>query len=187
MGRVGKLEKVAGLSSDAVKKKTGRGWAEWIALLDKAGARTKDHKGIVAILRDRYSVGSWWQQMVTVGYEQARGKREVHETAKGYQVSASKTIAVPVEKLFAAWENSRVRAKWLPGSPLIIRKATAHKSLRASWKQDGSPLDVYFYRKGDGKSQVSLQQRRLAGPAEVRRLRAFWRQALNELTRSLES
>ena len=72
------------ISDDAVKAKTGKIWREWFSLLDKAGARTLDHKGIVAILSEQYSVGPWWQQMVTVEYERARGLREKHETAAGF-------------------------------------------------------------------------------------------------------
>jgi len=43
-----------------------------LAILDKAGAKKMDHKQIVAYLSEQHQVGPWWQQMVTVGYEQAR-------------------------------------------------------------------------------------------------------------------
>ena len=32
-----------------------------------------NHKQIVALLYAKHNVGPWWQQMVTVTYEQARG------------------------------------------------------------------------------------------------------------------
>jgi len=186
MAKGGNPGKLAGVSRDAVMKKTGKDWAEWVAVIDKAGAKTMDHKEIVAIVREKHGVGSWWQQMVTVGYEQARGKREVHQTSSGYQVSVSKTVNVPLKELFHAREDDRARAKWLPGSPFVVRKTTAIKSLRASWKDGRSGVDVYFYSKGEHKSQVSLQHNRLSGSDEVTRMRSLWRKSLDDLKKMLE-
>ena len=63
------------MSDAAVQASTGKIWKEWFAILDKAGARKMDHKQIVAYLVKHHKVGPWWQQMVTVIYEQARGLR----------------------------------------------------------------------------------------------------------------
>src|SRR5258707_15607975 len=82
-----------GISDEAVLAKTGRRKDEWFAILDQAGAQKLAHPGIVAILSER-GVGSWWQQMGTVAYEQARGLRELNQAASGFQMSASKTLAV---------------------------------------------------------------------------------------------
>jgi hypothetical protein len=35
--------RTAGISSEAVRKATGRTWAEWLRLLDKAGAKKMAH------------------------------------------------------------------------------------------------------------------------------------------------
>jgi len=101
-------------------------------------------------------------------------------------VGASKTVNVPIEELFAAWGDARTRARWLAGSPLIVRKATPNKSLRASWKDDGSSVDVNFYTKGERKSQISLQHTRLSGSGQVTRMQSFWRRALDQLKKMLE-
>jgi hypothetical protein len=66
------------ISSEAVKAKTGKDWPEWFAILDAADAQKMSHKEIVALLAEKYQVGSWWQQMVTVTYEQGRGLRDRH-------------------------------------------------------------------------------------------------------------
>lgn len=72
------------MSDEAVQAKTGKNWEAWFKILDKAGAQKMNHKEIVAYLNQKHYVGPWWQQMVTVAYEQARGLREKHETATGY-------------------------------------------------------------------------------------------------------
>jgi hypothetical protein len=67
------------MSDEAVEAKTGKTWSRWFKHLDAAGARKMTHQEIVAHLRDKHDVRPWWQQMVAVTYEQARGLREIHE------------------------------------------------------------------------------------------------------------
>src|SRR5436305_706796 len=98
----------AGISSDAVNAKTGKGWAEWFAVLDEAGAAKWPHKEIAKFLHE-HACGDWWSQMVTVGYEQARGLRVKHQTADGFTAGASKTVDVPVAALFKSWTDDKTR------------------------------------------------------------------------------
>src|SRR5919199_6695774 len=84
----------AGISSEAVRAKTGKGWAEWFAVLDKAGAAKWPHKQIASFLHEQ-ECGDWWSQMVAVGYEQARGLRGKHQAGGGFPARARKTVAGP--------------------------------------------------------------------------------------------
>ena len=122
------------LSDAAVQAKTGKNWQEWFAVLDAAGARAMDHQSIAAHLYQQLRPPpGWWAQMVTVGYEQARGRRQKHQKPSGYEISRSKTFDVPLAKLFAAWQDKRRRDRWLKQAKLVIRKATPNKSLRITW------------------------------------------------------
>lgn len=177
--------KVAGVGDAAVRARTGRSWAQWLALLDRAGAKEMTHQQIVAVLRERHGLSAWWQQMVAVGYEQARGLRAPHQAARGYQVSVSRTLAVPVEHLYRAWAEPRRRARWLPKARLRVRKATPGKTLRLSWLDGESAVDVSFYDRGPGKSQVTVMHSKLSGARQVERQRAFWSGALEALKREL--
>jgi hypothetical protein len=61
MSEVPQERKPGGVGDAAVAKATGRPWAEWLALLDAAGAQALDHKGIVAqVAASQPSVGGWW-------------------------------------------------------------------------------------------------------------------------------
>lgn len=107
--------------------------------------------------------------------------------AGGYAVSASKTVDVPLARLYAAWADETTRARWLgaDGRAMVVRKATAEKSMRVTWPDD-TRLDVLFAAKGDAKSQVSVDQRRIATPDDAERLRAFWKERLATLKARLE-
>src|SRR4051794_6251451 len=74
------------MSDEAVESKTGKTWSRWFKHLDAAGAKKMTHREIVAHLRDKHDVRSWWQQMVAVTYEQARGLREVGEKPGGFEI-----------------------------------------------------------------------------------------------------
>lgn len=178
-------DKVAGIGDDAVQAKTGRTWTEWKSTLDAAGAKKMNHKEIVAYLHKNHSLGPWWQQMVTVGYEQVRGLREKHETEKGYQVSVSKTLEVAVPRLFRAWQNPKTRETWLAEKDLVVRKATKDKSMRITWTDQKTSVDVYFYPKGDTKSQVVVQHSKLPDAKAGARMKVYWTEALDRLKSTL--
>ena len=178
--------RVAGISDEAVRAKTGKSWSEWIDVLDSAGAADMDHPAIAKYLYNDLGVPDWWSQMVTVGYEQARGRRRVHETARGFQISRSKTMEVSASRAFEAWSEAAVRNRWLPGRDLKVRKATRNKSIRSTWSEDGSDVTVDFVAKGSSKVQVVVQHSRLAAPEQAERMKEFWSAALGRLKAQLE-
>ena len=103
------------VSAEAVREATGRGWDEWFAVLDAAGAAELPHGEIVAEVtrRGHPAVSGWWQLgTITVEYERARGKRAVGQTADaGFQVGVQRSVAATVEE---AWELVTARPElWL--------------------------------------------------------------------------
>jgi hypothetical protein len=161
------------IGDDAVKRATGRGWAEWLKLLDKAGAKTKSHKEIVAIVGEQ-GTQPWWTQMVTVTYERERGLREVHQTAGGYVANVSRTFDVPVEELFDNFRRLAKKEKYAE------RKATAPKSLRLT-APDATSVEVGFYAKGESKSFVAVQHSKLTSQKDVAKRKDYWRGMLDRI------
>jgi len=154
------------IGDDAVKRATGHGWAEWLKLLDKAGAKTKSHREIAAIASE-HGAPPWWSQMVTVTYERERGLREVHETKGGYVANVSRTFNVPVEDLFASFRKLAKKEKY------VERKATPPKSLRLT-APDETSVEVGFYAKGESKSSVAVQHSKLTSQKDVAKRKEYW-------------
>lgn len=174
------------MSDSAVKAKTGKIWKEWFAILDKAGTSKLNHQEIVKYLKTKQGLGPWWQQMVTVTYEQVRGLREKYQKPEGYQISVSRTIKAPLAKLFKSFANEKARRAWLPDDRLTIRKATPNKSLRVTWHDGKSSLEITFISKGDDKSQVVVQHSKLPDAKASAKMKAYWAKALDRLRASLE-
>jgi hypothetical protein len=177
-------QKINGIGDEAVRAKTGRTWPEWIATLDAVGAREMEHAEIASLLHERFGVPGWWTQMVTVGYEQAVGKRVPRQKADGFAASASKTIRTSPAAAFKAFGDARTRGRWL-ADELTIRKATAPKSLRITCGDGKTHLDVNIYPKSDGKTQVTLQHTKLASAREAARMKKYWGDALKRLEDAL--
>jgi uncharacterized protein YndB with AHSA1/START domain len=169
------------MSDDAVRAKTGKTWPQWFSLLDKAGAKNMNHRDIVALIASKHKLSPWWQQMVTVGYELARGLRRKHERPDGYSISRSLTLKVPVTKLYAFWDNPNLRAKWLPHDGITIRTAEPAKSMRFIWEDGTTAVEANFQAKGSQKSQITVQHNKLPSAAAGERMKKSWGQYLERL------
>jgi hypothetical protein len=173
--------RLAGMSDEKVKEKTGCTWERWVRALDHHGAEQMSHREIAELVSKKYKVADWWTQTVTVGYERIKGLRARGQRRDGsYETTKSRTFNVPVNRLFDAWKDARVRARWLDGEKIRIRTATAPKSMRLDWT-DGSIIAIGFMPKGKTKSAVAVQHTKLPDRETADRLKNFWGERLDAL------
>jgi len=175
------------MSDEAVAAKTGKNWKQWFAIIDKAGGKKMTHQEIVKLLNSKHNVGPWWCQMVTVTYEQQTGRRELHQKTDGYQISVSRTVKSPLSFLYSSFVNEASRNEWLGEEGLEVRKATRNKSMRVTWKDGKSSLEINFYPKDKDKTQVVVQHSKLANPTTAARMKTYWTKALDRLRQQLET
>ena len=175
-------------SNEAVERATGRGYEAWFDLLDTWGAAERKHGEIAAWLMDEHGVDGWWAQTVTVEFERARGLREPGGGRDGlFSASASKTVAVPVERLFAAFVDPGLRARWLPGAELRERTTQPGRSARFDWEDGATRVLVTFTAKGESKTTVAVSHERIADDEMAGRLKEMWRERLAALKAELEA
>jgi len=93
----------------------------------------------------------------------------------------SKTLELPLAKLFRFWAEPAERNKWLADDRFAIHKATASKSIRARWGRGVSRIDVDFYDKGAGKSQVTVQHNRIETSDAAEQMKAYWAKKIRAL------
>ena len=121
-----------------------------------------------------------------MGYERARGLREPGQRPDGFAVGASRTIAVPVERLFEAFEDEALRERWLPGAELRVRTATLPRTARYDWEDGSTRVIVGFEDLGEAKSRVALSHERLPDADAAEEMKAWWRERLTALKGQLE-
>ena len=168
------------VSDEAMQKSTGKTWPQWLKALDGAGCKKMNHKQIVAVVHEKHGIGPWWQQMVTVGYEQARDLREVHQKTDGYSFSISRTIPVSANTIFNAWTQPKIVARWLNGEKFEITTSTRGKSIRLRWP-DQTRVSVMLYPKSDDKAQVVIEHLKIPNAAAMKKLKSFWTSRVDEL------
>jgi uncharacterized protein YndB with AHSA1/START domain len=175
-------------SDDAIRDRTGRGWEEWFDLLDDWGAAERPHREVARWVAEQQGVDplAWGAQAVTFSYERTRGLRAAGEHADGFAITATKTVAVPVDRLYDAFVDEALRAKWLPDDELRVRTATKPKSARFDWGEGDTRVNVTFIAKGEAKSTAALQHARLPDAQEAERMKAFWRDGVATLKDVLE-
>jgi hypothetical protein len=179
---------MARTSEAAVKRATGRDREGWFARLDRWGAARRPHREIAAWLRESQGVASWWAQTLTVDYEHARGLRAPGGSRDGtFAAGASKTIAAPVDRLFAAFTEPRFRKRWLPDATLRVRTSQPGKSARFDWEDGGTRVAVWFTARGESRSHVALVHERLSDATAAKRLKTYWRERLSALQQHLET
>ena len=122
-------------SDEAIRQRTGRGWEEWFDRLDEWGAAERPHREIARWVAAQLGIEplAWNAQAIAGSYELARGLREVGEKPDGFAITASTTVAVPVERLYEAFVDESIRERWLPEGRLHERTATEPRSARFDW------------------------------------------------------
>jgi uncharacterized protein YndB with AHSA1/START domain len=175
-------------SDEAIRRRTGRGWEEWFDLLDDWGAAERSHREIARWVADQQGIEplAWNAQAVAGSYELARGLRAVGEHPDGFTVTASRTVAVPVDRLYEAFVDESLRESWLPDGQLRERTASKPRSARFDWGDGKTRVNVTFLPKGEAKSTAALEHARLADAEEAERMKEWWRERLTGLKSQLE-
>jgi hypothetical protein len=175
-------------SDESIRRRTGRGWEEWFAMLDEWGAPERSHREIARWLAEQLGIHplAWNAQAITASYELTRGLREVGEKDDGFAITASRTVAVPVERLYEAVVSEPARTAWLPDGRLSERTASRPKSARFDWADGETRVHVTFLARGEAKSTVAVEHRRLPDAGEAERMKTYWRERLSVLKGALE-
>lgn len=171
-----------------VRRATGRERDQWFALLDAWGATGRPFREIAGWLMAEHDLSRWWAQKLIVEYEQARGLRPAGVRPGGtFSVTASKTVGAPVERLFEAFVDAKLRKRWLPGVKMRARTRERGRSARFDWKDGGTRVNATFLAKGEAKSQVSVEHTQLPDARSAEKMKEFWRERLPRLKGLLES
>ena len=115
-----------------------------------------------------------------------RHRRLIGQRSDGsFEASKSKTFGVPLGRLYRAFHDARIRARWLPGPEPVLRAATREKSVRWAWP-DRTTVTVWFTAKADAKSQLALAHAKLPDRETSTRMKQFWTERLAALEEVLD-
>jgi hypothetical protein len=185
------------MSDAKVRERTGRSLDHWFERLDSFGAAEKGHTAAARHLATDHGVDGWYAQGITVAYERARGLRDVNQRMSGFfEVTVSKALRIPMERVAAALSRSAERDAWLRGCDPALRKAleqalTGHgaravklrpgKDASVRYRAEGKTVDLRVLSKPGGRSSVVATVMKIPTASEKEAQRSAWRRALESL------
>lgn len=190
------------ITEEACKEATGRTISEWIQALSEQGGSLKGRREAISWMQNSNTAKDvWWATTIWVEKERRDGTVKKDGLAEGFNVCATKMVAAPVDKVFAAFATPGPAA-WFDGtieSDHSLTSAQGHsakasrvrqdKDLRYVWQTKGidssTELDVMFAEK-NGKTGITLSHSRIQTREEADGVRAAWGEALNKLKAKLE-
>lgn len=197
------------IGGEAVEKKTGKPWSEWLKILDKYDVVKNGHRNAAFYLHEKHGISAWWSQTVVVKYEYERGLRtkEIPKPGK-LEFSVSRTIAAAPGEIFDAWADPAKLNLWFTtkmkhdfrqggeykngdGDKGVYLYIADAKRIRFTWENEkhcpGTEVNVWFFKAPSGKTSVRISHSKLASEKDVADMREGWSWALDSLKSFIET
>ncbi len=177
-------------SDDAVTAATGRGWDQWIDVIERWDGDGDDHAAVASYLEAEQGLDGWWSQTVTVGFERITGRRLPHQRADGtFAVSKSATVDVAADRLRAMLLDDTDRADLFPGQATQRRSRPTSKTVRIAFVTGVAAIGLVTVEEGGGatdqaRTRVTVQHEKLPDPGAVEHWRGYWAQWLEAIVES---
>lgn len=159
-------------SDEAVTRATGRGWDEWVDIIEAGPHGDADHPAIAAWLQAEQDLSGWWAQTVTVGFERITGRRLPYQRPDGtFTASKSATVDVDAAVLRALLLNDEDRAGLFPDQQTELRSKPTSKSIRIRI----GPGDALFGVSATGdRTKVTIAHEKLPTFDLVEEWKFYW-------------
>lgn len=133
-------------TTSVIATNTGRGWDDWVALIDAGPGRDAGHTAIATWVRDEQGVDAWWAQAVTVGFERITGLRLPGQMPDGtFTISRTRILPQDVADVRALLLDDTDRAELVPGYELTLRSKPESKALRFALAQNDEALGMVMF------------------------------------------
>ena len=197
-------ETINRVSSEAVKKATGKPWIEWVEFLNNRCTSESTHKDMVKILREEGLVKSgWWQQTIAVGYEIVRGSRVLGETADaGFEVGVQKTVNLSLQETWRLITSETGIKLWLgevddmelamgkilhtiDGASAEIRSIKPEERIRIKWQPRDEIIPSTFQitlTPAKDKTSIRVHHENLSGETSRSEMQVHWRNILDRIS-----
>ncbi len=170
------------MSNDAILAKTGRGWEEWCAIIERWPNHPDGHTAIATYLHAEQDVDAWWAQTITVGYERITGLRLPYQRPDGtFTAGTSKTLTADHDMLRSLLLDDQQRADLFPGIDTELRSKPTTKAIRLAVGPGVARIGLT--PAGNGRLKVTVSHEKLPTFGDVAEWKFYWHdwlQALDE-------
>jgi len=139
---------------------------QWLASLDRAGARKLPHRRSPAA-GDQAQTPDWWARWWRSATNRPRPAPQAPEP-DGFEISVTKTIAAPVDRAFAAWKIPALRENGCPAPR--SRCARRRRTNPSAFSGDGT-ASASTSGQGPAQVQVVPQHAKLPTPESAEQMK----------------
>lgn len=178
--------RMAQTSEASVRKSTGRGWDEWVTLINAEIGPKAAHNVIAAWLVENQGLDGWWAQSVTVGYERITGLRLPGQMKDGtFTVSRTKTLRLDGSEFRELLNDDDARASLLPGLISMPRSKPTTKapSYSLTDAESGTDAGIINFRLEAVPSgwRLVVTHEKLQTPQAAEAWKQYWADWLEDL------
>lgn len=165
--------KLPGMSDKAMISATGKGWSEWVELINAWPGSKDGHAAVASWLAESFPLDGWWAQGITVGWERLTGRRQLHQQADGtFSASTSRTFKFDFDLFKTRLHDDSERASLLGLDPTEVTSRPGSKSVRVKYEDTSILFDSYPGT--SGRTRLLVAHERLTSPAQVQSWKSFW-------------
>lgn len=188
------------VTTEECKTATGKSLEEWFEFLDSIDGIKKGRRNSMLEMW-KPGTDNWWPTTVYVEYEAHKGVKKKDGLGEGYSICSTKTIAAPVEKVYATWTDpakfkemfgDNGKQELVEGGAItcdagckgVFSRIRENKDLRFTWEHPGctAPMVVdVMFQDNKGKTLMNVMTSRIQSRAESDGLRDAWAAALARL------
>lgn len=172
-------------SDQAIQDATGRSWDQWVEVIDAGPGRDATHTTIAAWVHANSSIGHWWSQSVTVGYERITGKRLPGQMPDGtFTLAQSRTLPIDPDGLRQLLDDERSLTALMPNMIATRKSKPGVKApryhltdlaldLEEGQGPDMGVLQLMFDASG-AKTKFTVTHEKLPNPGALDAWREYW-------------
>lgn len=168
-----------------IENGTGTALTTWVERIDGAGGQALDHAAIARLLPERWDIGEWWAQGVTIAYEQVIGRRVVGQSCEGdFSASASRTLDGDMTAVRDRWDAFMTdeRREQL-GLEEPRRTDTGTWRYWRAAASDGTRISVNITDKDQGRSTLGIEHKGIETAESRDAWKGVWKRILTDFTR----
>jgi hypothetical protein len=168
-------------ANSRIVEKTGKSWEEWFVFFDRFDNDRLNHKELVQLLKDNFSLSPWYMQMIVVTYEKERKGRNNYQYSDGYRISVTKQVETSLSTMSNLWTDEKLRNNWFPVSSYTLVRETPRKFIRLLWSDTLSVVEISFSAINSNHCRINIEHRRLPSRESAEEMRVYWKRVLERL------
>ncbi|MEQ9188739.1 MAG: hypothetical protein RLP15_13475 [Cryomorphaceae bacterium] len=163
-----------------IVSESGRNWKQWFNELSSAKFVGLSCDEVEDVLVNQYGIERNWARRITNRFAAKHSFHSGEAEKPCFKISVRKTFDHPFNEVL--WNASQ----WLKSEQRATDTALHNgNQLTCEWRTDHSKVAIRFTKKGESKTEMTLQHNRIHSRLDADTMRNFWEESLKGMVEAL--